>query len=206
MICTTCHGIFRGSLPELVEYDEVPPQSVEKTHHATKKDLLKAVEERCQICTVLWRTISEKGSVEMAEQQVESSFTVYRFRGQYDMDTIAIDRSAYLCNVWFHSVCVINQAIAIFYLDPLRGLLYILFARSPELISIPPFRPSATRLIFRSTPTRHRGQHLIGCLLESSSEMDIDLCETSSEMYAPCQCGPPRLPSNSAARLTASFQ
>lgn len=167
MIFVTCQAIFRGDFPEFIKGHSNPLWSLTKTHHATRENLLKAIEEHCQICTVLWRA---------------------------------------LLDVRFRSSCVFRRSIAIFYLGPRRGLLYLSFARSPELISIALFGPSATRLIFHSAPTRHRGQHFIDCLLESSSEMDIDLFESSSEMYAPCQCGPPRLPANSAARFTAFFE
>lgn len=89
MICETCQGVFKGHI-ELFEAG-IRSMTEYKTHHATRASLLVAIEEHCQICTV----ILKEGYVETVASDVEPNLTRYMVLGPPEMDTTALERSVH---------------------------------------------------------------------------------------------------------------
>lgn len=74
MLCRACNRMFQGDLTYADEHSWIPT-----AHHLTAEDLCAAAEQKCRICTRVWRTFSKNGRVDLLALQPESSFTGYLF-------------------------------------------------------------------------------------------------------------------------------
>lgn len=69
MLCEACQNIFKGPSPLW--------STREKVHHAKKETFLKAVQEHCQICLLIWRELPTRDSFDVEAPQKSSNFTRY---------------------------------------------------------------------------------------------------------------------------------
>ena len=124
MLCRACKRMFQGDLTFADEHSYVPT-----AHHLTAEDLCAASEQKCRICTRVWRTFSKNGHVDLLNLQPESSFTGYLFNdsehavghippGCYELyiilDQIALEREPLKGERGYPQVCP-------FVLQPVKG-------------------------------------------------------------------------------------
>ena len=124
MLCRACKRMFQGDLTYADEHSYVPT-----AHHLTAEDLCAAAEQKCRICTRVWRTFSKNGHVDLLALQPKSSFTGYLFNdsehavgrtpsGCYELyiilDQIALEGEPLKGERGYPQVCI-------FVLQPVKG-------------------------------------------------------------------------------------
>ena len=73
MICEACQNIFGKDVSSWILED-----GRQIDHHAKKDNFLKAVQEHCQICLLIWRELSTWDSFDVEAPQKSSNFTRYQ--------------------------------------------------------------------------------------------------------------------------------
>ena len=115
MICPSCQNIFRGEMHFIGYTSDDLLGGKYQPHHVTRESLLGAVEEHCQICTEIWRTVQQTHDPKALGSHRDTYFTSFRL-------VLGIFPEASEQEQFTLSIFLGLEKITEFYVEPFKGL------------------------------------------------------------------------------------
>ena len=115
MICPSCQNIFRGEMHFIGYTSDDLLGGKLQPHHVTRESLLGAVEEHCQICTEIWRTIQQTNTPRELGSPWDTCFTSFGLVLGIFLEASEQEQFALLIFLGL-------EKITEFYVEPFKGL------------------------------------------------------------------------------------